>query len=85
MKNTYHHGNLKEELIKAGIEMITKEGVDKLSIRMAAITCNVSHNAPYNYFKNKKEYLKAIKQYIEQKFSEALLQGGSWYKELLTL
>ena len=76
VEESYHHGNLKEELIEIGIKMITKEGVDKLSIRKAAAACGVSHNAPYSHFKNKEEYLKAIKQYVEQRFAEALLQAA---------
>ena len=33
MGDGYHHGNLKEQLILAGMEIITKEGVGALSIR----------------------------------------------------
>ena len=31
MGDGYHHGNLKEQLILAGMEIITKEGVGALS------------------------------------------------------
>jgi hypothetical protein len=31
-EKTYHHGDLKNALIKAGIEILAKEGVDGLSL-----------------------------------------------------
>lgn len=37
MEKSYHHGNLKEDLIKAGIEMINKEDLAGLSLRKAAV------------------------------------------------
>ena len=32
MEKSYHHGNLKEELIKKGIELINEVGEEKLSL-----------------------------------------------------
>lgn len=72
MADTYHHGNLKEQLILAGMEIITKEGAEALSIRKAAEMCSVSHAAPYSHFKNKDEYLRKINEFAMEKFSEAL-------------
>ena len=75
MADSYHHGNLKEELIKVGIEMINRDGVEGLSLRRAAEKCGVSHGAPYSHFKNKTEYLKAINSFVEDAFSSALLSA----------
>lgn len=74
MEKAYHHGNLKEELIKAGVKIINKDGVEKLSLRQAASMCKVSHNAPYSHFRNKGEYLNEIKKFVEDSFSNILLQ-----------
>ena len=64
MEKSYHHGNLKEELIKKGIELINEVGENKLSLRKLAIICGVSNSAPYTHFKSKDELLKGMSLYI---------------------
>lgn len=64
MEKSYHHGNLKEELIKKGIELINEVGENKLSLRKLAIICGVSNSAPYTHFKSKDELLKGMRLYI---------------------
>jgi len=59
MKN-YHHGNLKEELIKCACEICENEGYAKLSIRSLAKECKVSQTAPYRHFKTKEELYAAV-------------------------
>ena len=48
----YHHGNLKNELIEAGIALINEEGLSGFSLRKVAAKCNVSNAAPYSHFNN---------------------------------
>ena len=36
-KKTYHHGDLKNALIKAGVEILAKDGVSGLSLRKVAM------------------------------------------------
>lgn len=71
-EKTYHHKNLKNDLIKTGIEIVSSEGKDKLSLRRVAAACGVSHAAPYSHFKNKEELLEAMQVYITEQLSEAL-------------
>lgn len=71
-KLSYHHGNLKQELILAGIRMIKEEGVSHLSLRRAAAMCGVSHAAPKSHFKDKEEFEEAIKNYITDEFTRYL-------------
>lgn len=63
-KKNYHHGNLREELIEKGIEMINEVGEEKLSLRKVAKMCGVSNAAPYTYFKKKSDLLYAMSDYI---------------------
>ena len=63
-KKSYHHGNLREELIEKGIEMINEVGEEKLSLRKVAKMCGVSNAAPYTYFKKKSDLLYAMSDYI---------------------
>jgi AcrR family transcriptional regulator len=59
-KQTYHHGDLHQSLIKAAKEILRTSGLNSLSIRKLAEKTNVSRAAPYHHFKNKNELLCAI-------------------------
>lgn len=67
-KASYHHGNLRQELILAGIKMIEEDGIGHLSLRKAAAMCGVSHGAPKSHFQSKEEFEEAIKDYVEEEF-----------------
>lgn len=56
----YHHGDLKNALINAGVEILAKEGVDGLSLRKVAQRAGVSHSAPYAHFPDKQSLIAAI-------------------------
>lgn len=56
----YHHGDLENALIKAGIEILSKEGVGGLSLRKVAKRAGVSHSAPYAHFKDRHALIAAI-------------------------
>lgn len=59
-RQTYHHGDLKNALIKAGVEILAKEGIDGLTLRKVAQHAGVSHNAPYSHFSDKQSLIAAI-------------------------
>ncbi|MBX3441183.1 MAG: TetR/AcrR family transcriptional regulator [Planctomyces sp.] len=58
--NQYHHGNLREALIAAGLEMVERDGVESLTLRSVAKRINVSHSAPYHHFGSKAHLLAAV-------------------------
>lgn len=68
----YHHGNLEETLIEAGIVLLDEEGPENFSLRKVAAACGVSHAAPYKHFENKEALIEAMWQHIAVKFSAAM-------------
>jgi AcrR family transcriptional regulator len=56
----YHHGDLREALILAGIELIAEKGFAGLSVAEAARRTGVSAAAPYRHFANRDAFLLAI-------------------------
>lgn len=55
----YHHGNLREALIEAALDIL-EQGSETLTIRAAAKSAGVSHTAPYNHFADKEALLAAV-------------------------
>ena len=72
MNDTYHHGDLHAALIKKGMEMLSREGIENFSMRKLASALGVSHTAPYRHFKDKKEAIRAILTAGSEAFTEAL-------------
>ena len=69
---SYHHGNLKHELIEKGLEYIDRYGVESLSMRKLAEAVGVSSAAPYAHFQNKEAFLTAVWEYITDQFYDRL-------------
>jgi AcrR family transcriptional regulator len=59
-ERNYHHGDLKNALIQAGIEILADEGVGGLSLRKVARQAGVSHAAPYAHYADKQTLIAAI-------------------------
>lgn len=61
--------NMREELILAGISEINEHGVTGFSIRRVAQNCAVSCAAPYKHFKDKREFIAAIIDYVNEQWA----------------
>ena len=72
MADNYHHGNLRQALIDAGIRIINENGEENLSLRKVAAACDVSHAAPYAHFKDKEELIEAMKKSVTERFTDEL-------------
>ena len=57
---SYHHGNLKQELIDCACELCERDGYTKLSIRSLAKESGVSQTAPYRHFKTKEALYASV-------------------------
>lgn len=58
--HAYHHGDLRQALLKQARASLTDTGVDKLSLRAVAAQVGVSHAATYYHFANKTALLNAL-------------------------
>jgi AcrR family transcriptional regulator len=71
-KEKYHHGNLKKELLRKGLQHLNKEGYDGFSIRKIAALCKVSPTAFYRHFKSKEDFINAIVMDVTMRFTDVL-------------
>lgn len=60
--------NMRQLLIEAGIEEINRAGVTDFSVRRVATACGVSCAAPYKHFKDKREFIAAIIDYVNEQW-----------------
>jgi AcrR family transcriptional regulator len=56
----YHHGNLKEALIRAALELIAQKGPAAFTFAEAARWAGVSPAAPYRHFRDREELLADV-------------------------
>lgn len=57
---SYHHGDLRQALITAALELLTEDQNWGFSLREVARRAGVSHNAPYNHFHSRQDLLAAV-------------------------
>ena len=62
--------NMRQLLIEAGIEEINRSGVADFSVRRVAQACGVSCAAPYKHFKDRREFIAAIIEYVNEQWYE---------------
>lgn len=56
----YHHGALRQALLKQASKLLDKEGVEAVTIRAVARAAAVSHAAPGNHFESRNALLTAM-------------------------
>ena len=68
---SYHHGNLKQELIDCASKLCERDGYTKLSIRSLAKESGVSQTAPYRHFETKEALYASVATDGFKKLSKA--------------
>jgi AcrR family transcriptional regulator len=76
LKKAYHHGHLREALLRAALELIGEHGVAALSLREVARRAGVSHAAPAHHFADKAGLLTALAAEGFRRFKAAQLAGA---------
>ncbi len=59
-EENYHHGDLKNALLQAGLAIVEEQGIKALTLRACAARARVSHSAPRNHFDNLASLVTAI-------------------------
>src|SRR3954453_18185918 len=71
----YHHGNLREALIRAALELIAQKGPAGFTFAEAARWAGVSPAAPYRHFRDRDELLASIAHRGFEQFEAALTRA----------
>src|SRR5262244_3873567 len=71
----YHHGNLKEALLQAALDLIRQKGSAGFTFADAARMAGVSPAAPYRHFRDRDELLSSIAQRGFEQFDAALTEA----------
>ncbi len=71
--NSYHHGNLREALVQAAVELGREKGPDGIVIREVARRTGVSHNAAYRHFADRDELLREVARVGMAELSDAMV------------
>jgi AcrR family transcriptional regulator len=71
----YHHGNLKEALVRAALELIAEKGPAGFTFADAARSAGVSPAAPYRHFRDRDALLADVARRGFEEFTVALAKA----------
>lgn len=72
----YHHGNLKEALVQAALDLIAQKGPAGFTFAEAARSAGVSPAAPYRHFRDRDDLLASIAERGFEQFEARL--SAAW-------
>ena len=72
MRRGYHHGNLKEALIEAALELIGAKGPAGFTFAEAARAAGVSQAAPYRHFRDRDALMAEVARRGYDQFADTL-------------
>jgi AcrR family transcriptional regulator len=76
-KETYHHGDLRDALIRIGLQRLRRRGAETFSLREAARDIGVTPGAAYNHFADKDQYLAAVALEARKLLARRTLKAAS--------
>lgn len=72
---TYHHGQLRQALIRAAREQLERDGAAALNLRALARGLGITHPAAYRHFRDKSALLEAVAEQGFLELAEQLRKG----------
>ncbi|MER7770983.1 TetR/AcrR family transcriptional regulator [Kitasatospora sp. NPDC096140] len=86
-ERSYHHGNLRTELLDQAERSVIASGVEDLSLRALARDLGVSHGAPRRHFADRAALLEALAvrgfESLSERIAEALGDAGPSFEARL--
>ncbi|WP_329125989.1 TetR/AcrR family transcriptional regulator [Streptomyces sp. NBC_01465] len=76
-KTGYHHGDLRNALIAAAVELATDGGPEKVVLREAARRVGVSPTAAYRHFAGQGDLLLAVKVHGQQALADSMEEAAA--------
>ncbi len=70
----YHHGNLREALVTAGVDLARVGGPSAVVLRAASRQAGVSHNAVYRHFASQEDLLAAVAERCMARLGELMIE-----------
>ena len=83
-KKPYHHGDLRDALLREATAAIREQGPSAITLRAIARRAGVSHAAPYRHFKNKEGLIAAVSAQGFAQLTQVLLQAQAPFENPLT-
>jgi AcrR family transcriptional regulator len=71
-RKTYHHGDLRNALLRAGAELAESGGPDAVTIRAAARLAGVTPTAAYRHFADHAQLLAAVRELAAERLYAAM-------------
>lgn len=71
----YHHGDLRNELIRVGLELIAEGGTEAVGLRESARRIGVSASAAYRHFDNRADLVDAVRDQVLRNLANDLRQA----------
>jgi AcrR family transcriptional regulator len=79
----YHHGNLREALLEAAVQLIAEVGPTAFTLREVARRAGVSHNAPYRHFRDREDLMAAVAAQGFRELTRAMIDAAAGKSEAL--
>ncbi|WP_282695895.1 TetR/AcrR family transcriptional regulator [Streptomyces sp. CC208A] len=74
---TYHHGDLRNALICAAVDLATEGGPERVVLREAARRVGVSPTAAYRHFEGRGELLRTVRTHARTRLAEAMERAAA--------
>ena len=72
---SYHHGNLREALIDAAVQLVEEGGPENVSVREVAKRAGVSPGAPFRHFSSKTALMTAVAEQAMSRFRAEITEA----------
>ena len=76
-RKPYHHGDLREALLKASLNLLRGPRASEFTLREVARRAGVSHTAPYRHFRDKADLLAAVAEDGFERLTEAMASAAA--------